>query len=74
LDFESRGCQAFTKDGELLREAERFHGAWSHWLDGRTGKMVPFGEKDNGGDLVETAYLVNGLLVAREYFDANNTS
>ncbi|MFY7830093.1 MAG: glucoamylase family protein [Flectobacillus sp.] len=58
----------------FLAKAERFHGAWSHWLDGRTGKMVPFGEKDNGGDLVETAYLVNGLLVAREYFDANTPS
>lgn len=53
----------------FLEKADRFHGAWSHWLDGNTGRMVPFGQKDNGGDLVETAYLVNGLLVARAYFD-----
>ncbi len=53
----------------FLAAADRHHGAWSHWLDGRTGKTVPFGEFDNGGDLVETAYLVNGLLVARAYFD-----
>jgi hypothetical protein len=53
----------------FLAHADRFHGAWSHWLDGRTGKVVPFGEKDNGGDLVETSYLVNGLLSARTYFD-----
>lgn len=56
---------------KFLAKADRFHGAWSHWLDGNTGKVVPFGEKDNGGDLVETAYLVNGLLVARSYFDGN---
>jgi len=56
----------------FLARADRFHGAWSHWLDGRTGKTVPFGEKDNGGDLVETSYLVNGLLSARTYFDGVN--
>lgn len=56
----------------FLAKSERFHGAWSHWLDGATGKVVPFGDNDNGGDLVETAYLVNGLLVAREYFNENN--
>ncbi|MDJ1501640.1 glucoamylase family protein [Cytophagaceae bacterium BD1B2-1] len=61
-----------TKMTKFLSAADRFHGAWSHWLDGRTGKVVPFGEKDNGGDLVETAYLVNGLLVARAYFDQQN--
>ena len=56
----------------FLGKADRFHGAWSHWMDGRTGKVVPFGEKDNGGDLVETAYLINGLLSARTYFDGAN--
>ncbi|MCU0340985.1 MAG: beta-glucosidase [Spirosomaceae bacterium] len=55
----------------FLEKADRFHGAWSHWLDGKTGKVVPFGTHDNGGDLVETAYLINGLLVARAYFDQN---
>ncbi len=57
---------------KFLEKADRFHGAWSHWLDGRTGKAVPFGQYDDGGDLVETAYLVNGLLVARAYFDQKN--
>ncbi|TAE61193.1 MAG: beta-glucosidase, partial [Bacteroidetes bacterium] len=57
---------------DFLEKAERFHGAWSHWLDGRTGKVVPFGQFDNGGDLVETAYLINGLLVARAYFDGKS--
>lgn len=53
----------------FLQQADRFHGAWSHWLNGTTGKVIPFSTKDNGGDLVETAFLVQGLLAARGYFD-----
>jgi hypothetical protein len=52
-----------------LENADRFHGAWPHWLNGNTGKVVPFGTTDNGGDLVETAFLVEGLLTARKYFN-----
>jgi len=51
-----------------LAKADRFHGAWPHWLYGETGKVKPFGRKDNGGDIVETAYLMQGLLTARQYF------
>lgn len=47
---------------------DTFHGAYSHWINGSTGKVYPFSQKDNGGDLVETAYLVQGLLTVREYF------
>jgi hypothetical protein len=61
--------ERLLKMTDFLGKAERFHGAWSHWLDGRTGRAVPFSQYDDGGDLVETAYLVNGLLVARAYFD-----
>lgn len=53
----------------LGSKAERFHGAFPHWLNGSTGKTIPFSSKDNGGDLVETGFLVEGLLAAREYFD-----
>ena len=54
----------------FLRTADRFHGAWPHFLNGDTGKVMPyFGKYDDGGDLVETAFLVQGLLVARQYFD-----
>ncbi len=54
----------------FLQKAERFHGAWPHFLDGRTGQVVPvFGRYDNGGDLVETAFMIQGLLTARQYFD-----
>jgi hypothetical protein len=53
----------------FLSRADRFHGAWPHFLDGRTGKAWPyFGQYDDGGDLVETAFLVQGLLAARQYF------
>ncbi len=55
----------------FLKGADRFHGVWPHFLDGRTGRVIPyFGPYDNGADLVETAFLVQGLLVARQYFDA----
>ncbi|HUU82178.1 MAG TPA: glucoamylase family protein [Phycisphaerae bacterium] len=50
--------------------ATRYHGAWSHHLNGVTGETIPFaGPKDNGGDLVETAFLIQGMLTARQYFD-----
>jgi hypothetical protein len=53
----------------FLETCDRFHGAWPHWLNGETGRVQPLGEKDNGGDLVETAYLVQGLLTLRQYLD-----
>jgi hypothetical protein len=56
----------------LEEEAERFHGAWSHWINGATGKTKPFGQYDDGGDLVETAYVVQGMLTVRQYFDDPN--
>lgn len=55
---------------DFLDKADRFHGVWPHFLDGRTGKTIPlFGKYDNGGDLVETAFIVQALLTARQYFD-----
>lgn len=56
----------------FLQRADRFHGAWSHWIDGNSGKVLPFSLKDNGGDLVETAFLVQGLICVREYFKNSN--
>ena len=57
---------------DFLENADRFHGAWPHWLSGSTGKVIPFSEKDNGADLVETAYLVQGMLSVREYLRDSN--
>ena len=52
---------------------QRYHGAWSHFMDGSTGKTMPvFGMFDNGGDLVETSFLMEGLLAARQYFRGNS--
>lgn len=56
----------------LLNKADRFHGAFPHWLNGNTGKVIPFFTQDNGGDIVETSYLAAGLLSAKEYFDETN--
>jgi hypothetical protein len=53
----------------FLETCDRFHGAWPHWLNGSTGKVVPFSENDDGADLVETSYMVEGLLTMRQYLD-----
>jgi hypothetical protein len=66
-------AERFDKITRFLEKAETFHGAFPHFIDGRTGEVVTFfGERDNGGDLVETAFLVQGLLAARQYFDGDN--
>lgn len=62
----------FVKMVDFLEDADRFHGAWPHWLNGETGKTVPFSKKDTGGDLVETAFLVQGMLTVKEYFKDGN--
>jgi hypothetical protein len=67
----SQGLERIEKILAFLETADRFHGAWPHWLDGNTGKVVPFSANDNGGDLVETSFLVQGLLTFREYLDEN---
>lgn len=56
----------------FLEKADRFHGAWAHWMDGTTGKAITFGNKDDGGDIVETAFLCQGLIAVREYFKNGN--
>lgn len=56
----------------LYHKAERFHGMFSHWYKGSTGKTFAFSKKDNGGDVVESAFLFQGLLTIRQYFDQDN--
>jgi len=53
----------------LINTAETFHGAFPHWINGTTGKTIPFSPNDDGADLVETSYLVQGLLTARQFFN-----
>lgn len=65
----SEGVERLSKIVTFLEGADRFHGAWSHWIDGTTGAVLPFSTNDNGGDLVETALLVQGLITFRQYLD-----
>lgn len=67
------GVSRLHKIADYLAAADRFHGVWPHWLEGPTGKAKPFSLKDNGGDLVESAFLMQGLLIVREYFKNGNS-
>jgi hypothetical protein len=67
-----QAVERFDRITAFLERAEKFHGAFSHFIDGPSAKIEPFfGEKDNGGDLVETSFLVQGLLAAQQYFSAD---
>lgn len=69
----TEGLARMQKIVGFLKTADRFHGAYPHWLDGNTGKVIPFSTKDNGGDLVETALLFQGLITARQFFSSTST-
>jgi len=58
----------------LANNAKRYHGAFPHWLNGATGATIPFSQKDDGADLVETSYLMQGLLTARQYFNSTTSA
>ncbi len=66
------GLKHLQRVVNFLDTADRFHGAWPHWLNGETGRVKPFSKKDDGGDLVETSFLVQGLITVREYFKQGN--
>ncbi|MDP7290090.1 MAG: glucoamylase family protein [Phycisphaerae bacterium] len=57
----------------LEEKAQRYHGAWTHWMNGETGRTMRFSKYDDGGDLVETSFLIQGILTARQYFNGANT-
>ena len=60
--------------GFLKNTAQKFHGAFPHWLNGTTGVVIPFSSKDDGADLVETSYLMQGLLTARQFFNGSDAA
>jgi hypothetical protein len=65
-----QGVERLNKITLFLEKAPRYHGAWSHFMDGKTGQSLPvFDVIDGGGDLVESAFLMQGLLAARQYFN-----
>jgi hypothetical protein len=65
----AEGLERLDKILDFLETSDRFHGAWSHWINGNTGDVIPFSANDNGGDLVETSFLVQGLLAFRQYLE-----
>jgi hypothetical protein len=64
-----QAAERLLKMLRFLEKADRFHGMFPHWLNGETGKVRPFSPDDNGADIVESAYLFQGLLAAKEYFN-----
>ena len=58
------GVKRLTKIADYLKRADRFHGVWPHWLYGPTGKVKPFGQKDKGGDLVESCFMMQRLIMS----------
>lgn len=68
-----QGIQRLTTILDFFETADRFHGAWPHWIDGASGQVIPFSPEDNGGDLVETAFLAQGLICVKEYFKNGST-
>jgi hypothetical protein len=70
----AQGLGRLTRIVSFLERADRYHGAWSHYMNGATGHTMPvFGMLDDGGDLVETAFLMQGLLTARQYFKGTSS-
>ncbi len=57
---------------DFLIKADCYHGIYPHFMNGATGKTIPFGRLDDGADIVETSYLFMGLLTARQYFDGQS--
>src|SRR6201994_129975 len=57
---------------DFLIKADCFHGIYPHFMNGATGKTIPFGRVDDGADIVETSYLMMGLLTAKAYFSGNS--
>jgi len=54
----------------LTNKAHTYYGAFPHWMNGNTGATIPFSTQDDGADLVETAYMMEGLLCARQFFNS----
>jgi hypothetical protein len=67
-----QGLERLGKILTFLESADRFHGAWPHWLNGNSGKVIPFSPEDNGGDLVETSFLIEGLITFRQYLNPDS--
>lgn len=67
-----QAVERLLKIVRFLERVPRFHGMWAHWYMGNTGEVRPFSKKDDGGDIVESAFLLQGLLAVRQYFDQDS--
>jgi len=67
-----QGVDRLIKILNFLESCDRFKGVFPHWLNAETGKVIPFSSRDDGGDLVETSFLMQGLLAARGYLMMDN--
>jgi len=63
-----------AKIANFLKNADRFHGVWPHWMNGSSGKTIAFSTNDNGADLVETAFMAQGLITAREFLNPQDVT
>ncbi len=66
------GVGRINKIVDFLGTADRFHGVWPHWMNGVTGVTHPFSDNDDGGDIVETAFMIQGLLTVRQYLNPDD--
>ena len=66
------GADRILKITNFLLNSDRFHGAFPHWYKANSGKVQPFSSLDNGGDIVETAFMIQGLLTAKSFFNLEN--
>ncbi len=64
--------RCLTKIADFLIKADCYHGIYPHFINGTTGKTIPFDRIDDGADIVETSYLMMGMLVAKQYFNGNS--
>ena len=67
------GVARITTILSFFETADRFHGAWPHWINGVNGKTIPFSARDDGGDIVETSFLAQGLICVKEYFSEGSS-
>lgn len=68
-----QGVERFLRITDYLSKAQRYHGVYPHFMNGKTGETIAwFGNRDNGGDLVETSFLYEGLIAALQFFDADS--
>jgi hypothetical protein len=67
-----QGLDRILKMVVFLERADRFKGVYPHWMNGETGRTIRFSQFDDGGDVVETAFLLQGLLTARKYFSGES--